>query len=89
MAVHGDRDNMSDVVQKLTMYTGVKPDFVFMGHRHTNAMSTVYDTKVIQSGTIASTDNYARNLKLKNKPEQTVCIINKDGLDCLHDIKLD
>ena len=89
MAVHGDRDNMSDVVQKLTMYTGVKPDFVFMGHRHTNAMSTVYDTKVIQSGTIASTDNYARNLKLKNKPEQTVCIINKDGLDCLYDIKLD
>ena len=88
MAVHGDKDNLSDVVQKLTMYTGRKPDFVFMGHRHTNAMSTVYDTKVIQSGTIASTDNFAMNLKLKNKPEQTVCIINKDGLDCLYDIKL-
>lgn len=89
MAVHGDRDNMSDVVQKLTMYTGKKPDFVFMGHRHTNAMLTVYDTKIIQSGTIASTDNFAMNLKLKNKPEQTVCIINKDGLDCIYDIKLD
>lgn len=89
MAVHGDKDNLSDVVQKLTMYTGQKPDFVFMGHRHTNAMSTVYDTKIIQSGTIASTDNYAMNLKLKNKPEQTVCIINRDGLDCIYDVKLD
>lgn len=88
MAVHGDRDNMADVVQKLTMYTGKKPDFVFMGHRHTNAMSTVYDTKIIQSGTIASTDNYAMNMKLKNKPEQTVCIINDGGLDCVYDVKL-
>ena len=89
MAVHGDKDNLSDVVQKLTMYTGKKPDFVFMGHRHTNAMSTVYDTKIIQSGTIASTDNFAMTLKLKNKPEQAVSIINRDGLDCIYDVKLD
>ena len=88
MAVHGDRDNVADVVQKLTMYIGRKPDFVFMGHRHTNAMMTVYDTKIIQSGTIASTDNFARNMKLKNRPEQTVCIIDANGLQCLYDVKL-
>lgn len=86
--VHGDKDSPQNVVQKLTMMTGKKPDLVYMGHRHTNAVTTVYDTKVIESGCLSGTDNFAINNRLSNKPEQTVTICNEDGLVCTYDIRL-
>ena len=88
MAVHGDRDSIDNVVQKLTMYYRMKPDIVLMGHRHTNALSTVYDSKVIQAGCLSgSGDNYTKDLKLRNRPEQVVAVINNEGLDCFYDVK--
>lgn len=87
MSAHGDNDKVSDVVQKFTMLFDVKPDLVYLGHRHTNAMETVYDTKVIQSGCLSGTDNYALSKRLRNKPEQTISVITENGLECLYDIK--
>lgn len=88
-AVHGDKDTTSSVVQTLTMMTGKKPDIVLMGHRHTNALTTVYDTKVYESGCVDGPDSYCMDKRLKNKPEQTVLVVNDQGLDCAYDIKLD
>lgn len=85
--VHGDKDNPQNVVQKLTMMTGKKPDLVYMGHRHTNAITTVYDTKVIESGCLSGTDNFAIDNRLANKPEQTVTICSEQGLVCTYDIR--
>lgn len=87
MASHGDKDEPNSVVQKFTMLFGIKPNLVYLGHRHTNAMSTVYDTKVIQSGTFSSNDNYCLDKRLKGKPSQTISVITEDGLDCLYDVK--
>ena len=89
MAAHGDKDSTSNVVQKFTLLFGIKPDIIYLGHRHTNAMETVYDTKVIQSGCMSGTDSYALDLRLRNKPEQTVSIVTSGGLDCLYDVKFD
>lgn len=86
-AVHGDKDSPNNVVQKLTMLLGKKPDIVFMGHRHTNAMFTECDTKIIQAGSMSGTDDFALDLRLKNKPEQVLAIVNKNGLECLYDVK--
>jgi len=88
-ATHGDKDSVTDVVQKFTMIFGEKPDIVLMGHRHTNALTTVYDTKVIQSGCVSGSDNYCLNNRLKNRPEQTISIVDKHGLVCIYDIKVD
>ena len=55
-AAHGHKDSPSNVVQNFTMMFNVKPDIVLLGHRHTNAMETVYDTKVIQSGCVSGSD---------------------------------
>ena len=88
-AVHGDKDDPSNVVQRFTMVFGVKPDIVLMGHRHTNALTTVYDAKIIQSGCVSGSDNYCLDHRLKNRPEQTVSIVDKDGLVCMYDIKID
>lgn len=87
MASHGDRDDPKTVVQKFTLLFGVRPALVYLGHRHTNAMSTVYDTKVIQSGSLSSTDDYCLDKRLRNKAEQTISVVTKDGLDCLYDVK--
>lgn len=87
MSSHGDNDKVSSVVQKFTMLFDVKPDLVYLGHRHTNAMETVYDTKVIQSGCLSGTDNYALSKRLRNKAEQTISVITEDGLECLYDVK--
>ena len=85
--VHGDKDNVSNVVQKLTMMTGKKPDIVLMGHRHTNALTTVYDTKVIECGTLSGTDSYCVDNRLANRPEQCIAVCSDNGLECLYDIK--
>ena len=89
MGVHGDRDNSNNVVQRFTMIFGIKPDIVLMGHMHTNSLTTVYDTKVIQSGCISGCDNYCIDKRLKNRPEQTVSVVDENGLVCIYDIKVD
>lgn len=88
-AAHGHKDSPSSVVQNFTMMFGIKPDIVLLGHRHTNSMETVYDTKVIQSGCVSGSDNYATSIRKTNRPEQTVSVIGDGGLICLYDIQLD
>jgi len=89
MASHGDKDSPNNVVQKFTLLFGIRPSLVYLGHRHTNGLTTIYNTKVIESGTLAGTDNYALNLRLHSKPSQTISVITNDGLDCLYDVKFD
>lgn len=88
-ASHGDKDAPSSVVQNYTMMFGVKPNLVYLGHRHTNGMTTVYDTKVIESGCVSGTDQYALSIRKCNRPEQTISVIDENGLVCLYDIQLD
>lgn len=88
-ASHGHKDSPSNVVQNFTMMFGIKPDIVLLGHRHTNGLTTVYDTKVIESGCCSGSDNYAVSIRKVNKPEQTVSVIGNNGLICLYDIQLD
>lgn len=85
---HGDKDSPSTVVQNWTMMFGVKPDIVLLGHRHLNGLTTVYDTKVIESGCVSGTDEYAMSIRKVNKPEQTISVIDSNGLVCLYDFQL-
>ena len=89
MSSHGNNDSVNDVVQNFTMIFGVKPDIVLMGHRHTNALTTMFDTKIIQSGCMSGSDNYCLDKRLKNRPEQTVSVVDENGLVCIYDIKFD
>lgn len=88
-AVHGHKDKPCNVVQNFTMLFGIKPDIVLLGHRHLNGLTTVYDTKVIESGCVSGTDAYAMSIRKANKPEQTISVIGNNGLVCIYDIQLD
>lgn len=87
MSSHGDKDSPATVVQKFTMMFNVKPDIVYLGHRHKNGMSTVYNSKVIESGCLSGVDNFALDHRLIGKPSQTISVVTRDGLDCLYDVK--
>lgn len=89
MAAHGHKDSPSSVVQNFTLMFGTKPDIVLLGHRHLNGLTTVYDTKVIESGCVSGTDQYAVSIRKVNRPEQTISVVNRDGLECIYDIQLD
>jgi len=88
-AAHGHKDRPETVVQNFTMMFGKQPNIVYLGHRHTNAMTTVYNTKVIESGCVSGSDSFAVSIRKTNKPEQTVSVVDENGLVCLYDIQLD
>lgn len=88
-AAHGHKDTPSNVVQNFTMMFGIKPDIVLLGHRHTNGLTTVFDAKVIESGSMSGTDSYAVSIRKTNNPEQTISVIGDNGLICLYDIQFD
>lgn len=88
MGAHGDKDSPKDVVEKFSMLFRIIPDFVYLGHRHRNGMSTEYNTKIIESGSISGVDSYALDLRLNTRPEQTVSVVDETGLVCLYDIQL-
>lgn len=85
-ASHGDKDAPATVVQKFTMMFNIRPDIVYLGHRHQNGLTTVYNSKVIESGCLSGVDNYALDLRITGKPSQTISVITNNGLDCLYDV---
>ena len=88
-AAHGHKDSPSNVVQNFTLLFGMRPDIILLGHRHTNGMTTVADCKVLESGCMSGADQFAVSIRKANKPEQTVSVVNENGLVCLYDIQLD
>lgn len=88
-AAHGHKDSPNNVVQNFTLNFKVKPDILLLGHRHTNGLTTEFDTKVIQAGCISGTDNYASSIRKSNSPEQVIAVITEtDGLLCMYDVQL-
>lgn len=89
MYAHGDKDSPANVVEHLTMMVKQPIDLVFLGHRHTNGMTTVHGTKVIESGCVCGTDSFAVGIRKNDIPQQAVAVIADDGLICLYDCKLE
>lgn len=86
MASHGDKDSPENVVQRFTLLFGIRPNLVYLGHRHKNGLTTVYNAKIIESGSLSGTDNHALDMRLHTYPSQTITVITGDGLDCLYDV---
>lgn len=84
---HGDKEAPQDAIQRLTLFTGIRPDIYLCGHRHTNAMSTIYDSKVLQAGSVSGADSYCMDKRLRNRPEQLIAVVDESGLDCIYDVK--
>lgn len=93
-ASHGDKENEKTVVYnmtKLARRAGYPlPDMCFLGHRHTNGLTTVDEVKVIQSGCVDGMDSYSIDGRFVGSPEQTVTVVTqKKRVKALCDIQLD
>lgn len=88
--VHGDYDSPTESsLMRLCSMIGIYPYAVVMGHRHTPAFSEISGIKIIQSGNLGgSGDDYTIQKRLYGKPNQTVCICNNDGINCIYPIEL-
>ena len=88
LSVHGDKDSMDNVVEHMRQLFRVGPDLILTGHRHTNALVTKNNIKIVQSGCMSGSDSFSIDHRLYNYPEQMVCVISdKYNLDCMYDVK--
>lgn len=90
ISVHGDYDIFGkNGASNLVMMLGFFPDCIISGHKHYSAYDESSGIPWVQSGTlVGSGDSYTIEKRLTGKPSQTVLICNKDGIDCIYNIKL-
>jgi len=92
-ATHGDKDTPKNVVYHMTQFARKAklplPDLCYLGHRHTNGLTTVDDVKVIESGCVDGMDSYAIDKRFVGTPEQTVTVVtSKHKIKALCDIQI-
>jgi hypothetical protein len=66
------------------------PDVCYLGHRHTNGLTTVDGVKVIESGCVDGMDSYCIDERLTGTAEQTVTVVTESKMiKALCDIQID
>ena len=93
-ANHGDKDTEKNVVYNMTKLARRArrplPDICFLGHRHTNGLTTVDEVKVVQAGCVDGMDGYSIDKRYVGVPEQMVTVISeRKKIKALCDIQLD
>lgn len=93
-ATHGDKDTAKNVVYHMTQFARKAklplPDICYLGHRHTNGLTTVDDVKVIESGCVDGMDSFAIDKRLVGTAEQTVTVITENKrIKALCDIQIE
>ena len=93
-ATHGDKDTANNVVYHMTNFARKAhlplPDMCYLGHRHTNGLTTVDDVKVIESGCVDGMDSFAISKRLVGTAEQTVTVVSKEKrIKALCDIQIE
>ena len=93
-ANHGDKDTEKNVVYNMTKLARRArqplPDICFLGHRHTNGLTTVDEVKVVQTGCVDGMDGYSIDKRYVGVPEQMVTVISeRKKIKALCDIQLD
>ena len=80
IAVHGDKDTPSKVIQNLSLMTQEHYDLVLTSHRHHFSADEVNQTLLLSNGSMMGTDAYAEKLRLNAKPSQNLIIASEDNV---------
>lgn len=79
--VHGDKEktNGKDVIKKYSSIFDEPVDYVFKGHTHNfKVESENYDRKIVTSGCLMGSDDYAKSLGYYSLPTQNMVILGND-----------
>ena len=90
LLVHGDYDRFNESgVSKLVMMLGYKPTAIFYGHLHRCSFDDICGVNIVRSGSFCgTTDDYTVSKRILGSPQQTVCIVDSDGIKNIYPIKL-
>lgn len=77
--VHGHLDNVSKVIQDLTLMIKKVPTAIFMGHIHKNYENEIHSIDLIINGSFCGTDDYAKNKRLTSKAHQKLIWLDENG----------
>lgn len=88
LAVHGNLDKPTNVVDNMIKMLRMFPDEIHLAHYHHHFEKEEYDIEVSINGTLMGTDTYAKNIRKCGKPMQKLRIYNEDGLLCTYKLKL-
>lgn len=86
--IHGDYDGFNTIQKIIPMIDENVYCFHF-GHLHHNFQDFINGYKIIMSGSLMGMDDYCVEKRIFSKPQQMICICNKDGIFCSYDIIFD
>lgn len=87
-AVHGHKDKVNTCIPNLSLLLKTFPDYVFMGHYHSNAESEINGAEVIVNSSLCGTDDFAVSLRRSSHPAQKFIVFDKKGRVCTYDVRL-
>lgn len=79
VAIHGHKDKLNKVIDNMTNMTRRRNDLVLSAHYHHLSMEEEHECLRISNGSLMGVDQYAQDLRLTNKPSQTLIICSKDN----------
>lgn len=74
IAVHGDKDKPSEVVERLSLMTKDYYDLCLTAHLHHFSANEVNQTVIVSNGSVMGTDAFAQRLRLSATPSQNLII---------------
>lgn len=88
LGVHGDFDQSPTSIQTLQTFAEKPVYAVLMGHMHHSKGDVVQGIRMVMAGSFLGMDDYCITRRLYSKPEQTVLVVDDNGIRCRYDIPL-
>lgn len=88
VGVHGDFDASDAKVQALQTMVRKPVYAVLCGHLHHNKIDCVQGIKTVMAGSFLGMDEYCVSKRIFGNPEQLVCVVTEDGIECSYDVCL-
>jgi hypothetical protein len=76
LGVHGHLDNITSVVDDLSMMTRRFYNVMFLAHNHHFAAEEIHNTFVYANGSLSGVDQLAKNMRVSSNPSQTLVIVS-------------
>ena len=74
LAVHGDKDKPSQIIDSISRMTHSHYDLICTAHLHHFSADEKNETVICGNGSLMGTDSYAASLRLSSKPSQNLII---------------
>ena len=86
LGIHGDFDNSNTQILKAIAMLPMSIYALLCGHMHHNKIDEVQGIKTIMAGSFLGTNDYCIQKRIYGKPEQLLCICDKNGVNDYHEV---